>query len=65
MKTNKSKESIESTGEFLVIDKVSNRIKRDHFERYKFASKYVKGRSVLDIACGIGYGSKFLMDGGA
>lgn len=29
-------------------------------ERYKFANKYVKDKSVLDIACGSGYGSFFL-----
>lgn len=32
----------------------------DYHHRYTFASKYVKGKKVLDIACGEGYGSKLL-----
>lgn len=33
--------------------------------RYEFAAKLVKGKNVLDIACGAGYGSTILSDAGA
>ncbi len=31
-----------------------------HVARYNFAKKYVEGKNVCDIACGVGYGSNFL-----
>jgi 2-polyprenyl-3-methyl-5-hydroxy-6-metoxy-1,4-benzoquinol methylase len=31
-----------------------------HVERYEFARKYCKGKDVLDVACGCGYGSYIL-----
>lgn len=36
-----------------------------HQARYKFASRYIFSKRVLDVACGIGYGSKILADSGA
>lgn len=33
-----------------------------HYERYKFATEYLKPGKILDIACGVGYGSHFLVD---
>ncbi len=38
---------------------------KEHMARYEFASRFVKGKCVLDIACGIGYGSYFLLKQGA
>jgi 2-polyprenyl-3-methyl-5-hydroxy-6-metoxy-1,4-benzoquinol methylase len=32
-----------------------------HIARYDFASQYVAGKKVLDIACGVGYGSCLLV----
>ena len=37
----------------------------DHFCRYNFVSEYIKGKSVLDAACGEGYGAEILIDNGA
>lgn len=37
----------------------------DHLARYRFASQLVNGKRVLDIACGVGYGSAILADAGA
>ncbi|MPW25871.1 methyltransferase domain-containing protein [Alkalibaculum sp. M08DMB] len=54
---------MEYTGE-RVIPKLmnsNNGMLIEHINRYKFAKKYGKGR-VLDIACGVGYGSKVLLD---
>lgn len=36
-----------------------------HEARYEWASRYVRGAAVLDAACGIGYGSRQLLNGGA
>lgn len=38
-------------------------VRRDHLERYLLASKYANGR-ILDAACGAGYGSFVLSQGG-
>lgn len=35
-------------------------IEEIHLERYRFAKQYVENKIVLDIACGIGYGSHLL-----
>ena len=51
------------TGE-RVIPKVmnpKNGLLLEHIERYEFAKSYSKGR-VLDIACGVGYGSGILLE---
>ncbi|MDD5040091.1 MAG: class I SAM-dependent methyltransferase [Patescibacteria group bacterium] len=37
----------------------------EHIARYAFAAQFVKNKTVLDIACGSGYGSKYLADHGA
>ncbi|MBX8782892.1 methyltransferase domain-containing protein [Ochrobactrum sp. GRS2] len=37
----------------------------EHLGRYAIALAFCKGKSVLDIACGEGYGSAILADGGA
>lgn len=37
----------------------------DHLSRYRFASKFVAGQRVLDAGCGVGYGTRVLLDGGA
>jgi ubiquinone/menaquinone biosynthesis C-methylase UbiE len=54
------------TGERMIPD--DNReleIYLEHIARYKFASQLGKGKDVLDIACGSGYGSDFLVKAGA
>src|SRR5947207_1614887 len=33
-----------------------------HLERYEFAAQHVKGPRILDLACGVGYGSRLLRD---
>lgn len=53
------------TGEVCIPGVTPKRIEDDHIERYRFASQYVKGKIVLDIACGVGYGSKILAEAGA
>ncbi len=43
----------------------NERVEKDHIERYKYAARFVKNKQILDIACGSGYGTKFLKDQGA
>ena len=43
----------------------SKRVEEDHLARYKFAGQFVRDKEVLDIACGVGYGSKLLKESGA
>jgi ubiquinone/menaquinone biosynthesis C-methylase UbiE len=54
--------SLQFTGERVVEGKTPDRIWVDHVARYEFAANYVKGKTVLDIACGTGYGSKILIE---
>ncbi len=56
------------TGERLILEAEecapNTLLYKEHIERYKFASQYVKNKVVLDIACGVGYGSEFLLNTG-
>lgn len=52
-------------GERVIEGSTPERIWLDHVARYKFAGRYVKDKSVLDISCGTGYGSRILYDAGA
>ena len=53
------------TGEFFVPGQTKKRLEEDHLARYDFAAKFVKGKRVLDIACGSGYGTRSLLGAGA
>lgn len=56
---------MEFTGEYFIPGKTEKRIEEDHISRYSFACRFVKNADVLDIACGVGYGSVPLLRGGA
>lgn len=53
------------TGEQVVLGESSPRTTEEHTARYAFASTYVAGKRVLDIACGSGYGVNMLREAGA
>jgi O-antigen biosynthesis protein len=53
------------SGERLTPGKSSKRNQEDHTARYEFSLDYIKGKTVLDIACGTGYGAKLIKDAGA
>ena len=57
--------TIDFTGEFFVPGKSGERIEADHMERYRFACKFAQGKSILDIACGVGYSAPMLIKAGA
>lgn len=42
-------------------------VRRDHVARYEWASEYFggEGKSIIDICCGVGYGSNLLAKGGS
>jgi len=40
-------------------------IRPDHVNRYVWAAERCRDRRVIDFACGVGYGSKLLIDSGA
>ncbi len=40
--------------------KKDKRTARHHIERYRFARRFTKNKTVLDVACGVGYGSAIL-----
>lgn len=46
-------------------DPASQKLFELHLGRYETAARYVRGKRVLDIACGAGYGSQMLGLSGA
>lgn len=57
--TNKISTTLPFTGERYVPDMKGN-IELEHLHRYLLAARAVAGKTVLDIACGEGYGSAIL-----
>lgn len=51
---------LEPTGERYLPEMTVARISYEHWHRYCFALPYVKNKTVLDIACGEGYGCQLL-----
>jgi SAM-dependent methyltransferase len=56
---------MEDTGERMVPETSGAATFWEHIYRYRFATRFVPGRRVLDIACGEGYGSAALLRAGA
>lgn len=48
---------MEFTGERFVPGKTELELEQEHLNRYRFARQFVKGKRVLDAACGVGYGT--------
>lgn len=56
---------LENTGErFLPGAEGTAEQSYDHVSRYRLAERYIRGREILDMGCGAGYGS-YLMSGAA
>jgi len=49
----------------MIPGSTPQRIEDDHVERYKWSQRFAHGCSVVDIACGAGYGSALLAQAGA
>jgi SAM-dependent methyltransferase len=58
-------ETTGSSDERMIPESASDDVVWAHLHRYRFAVSRAKGRRVLDIACGEGYGSAALMAAGA
>ena len=48
---------LEFTGERIVPGEVSDDLWNEHIARYAFARQHAKGKRVLDLGCGTGYGA--------
>ncbi len=57
--------ALKYTGERMVPEGADRATFWEHVYRYGFASRFVAGKRVLDIACGEGYGSAALQKAGA
>jgi SAM-dependent methyltransferase len=57
--------ALEYTGERMVPERASGRTFWEHIGRYRFARDFVRGKRVLDVACGEGYGAAALAKAGA
>jgi len=53
------------TGERMTPGQVAEPLFLEHEARYVFAGSFVKGKSVLDVACGVGIGTHYLSMAGA
>lgn len=51
--------------EVLVPNETPYKSFQEHINRYVFASSFIKDKVVLDVACGTGYGSSYLIRKGA
>ncbi|KJK25726.1 hypothetical protein UB46_03475 [Burkholderiaceae bacterium 16] len=62
---------IQFTGERIVPEadncepRFAEKMYQEHVARYMFAAQWVQGRRVLDVGCGVGYGSRWLAQNGA
>jgi hypothetical protein len=55
----------EQSGERMVPALAAGTIlEAEHLARYRFAAPHVAGKAVLDIGCGVGWGSRLLLDEG-
>lgn len=57
-------DNLDFTGERMVPERASSNDFWEHVHRYQFAAQFVKGKQVLDIACGEGYGTASLSKAG-
>ncbi len=54
--------NLEFTAEYVVPFKTPASIYQEHLNRYLFASRLIREKTVLDVACATGYGSNILKD---
>src|SRR6266536_6693906 len=57
--------ALDDTGERMLPEKAAATTFWEHIYRYRFATRFVRGKRVLDIACGEGYGTAALSRAGA
>src|SRR6266478_7926362 len=57
--------TLQFTGERIVPGQVDEPLFRAHEARYVFAGRFVRDKAVLDLACGTGIGTHYLLKAGA
>src|SRR5450631_1740498 len=57
--------AMDVTCERLTLGELGDLIDSEHLARYRFASRFVDGKDVADIACGTDYGTEMLAQNGA
>ena len=55
----------EFTGERVIPGQVDLDLWNEHYARYLFATRLCRGKRVLDLGCGCGYGSALLAEAAA
>src|ERR1700757_801313 len=55
----------DNNGERMIPETYGGATFWEHVYRYAFASRFAKGKRILDIACGEGYGAAALQEAGA
>lgn len=60
VQVNSMNEGIEFTGERFMPEVKNMQLALEHYQRYQSVLKLVSGKTVLDAACGEGYGSQML-----
>jgi len=56
---------LQFTGEYVIPGRTPYIIYQEHIGRYIFAGAFTKNKLVLDVACGTGYGTEYLLSRGA
>jgi len=62
---------IQFTGERIVPEadncepQFAEKMYQEHVARYAFAAQWIQGKRVLDVGCGVGYGSRWMAQNGA
>lgn len=58
-------QAAQSTGERMAPESATPSTFWEHIYRYRFSTRFARGKLVLDLACGSGYGSAALLAAGA